>query len=122
MRPAVHFQCGVHSLSSLEVGMTFETLGPPPMSRQLEGASHGPKILLHDCERVALRLRGLANSWKTVPAQPVVATPPVINLFPKGGVRDAKTMEVVFGPAGRYVEPLEGWTVVTCDWSSTGQG
>ena len=26
-------------------------------------------------------------------------------------------MEAVFGPAGRYVEPLESWTVVTCDWS-----
>ena len=26
------------------------------------------------------------------------------------------------GPAGRYVEPLEGGTVVTCDWSSARQG
>ena len=23
----------------------------------------------------------------------------------------------IFGPTGRYVEPLEGWTVVECDWS-----
>ena len=26
------------------------------------------------------------------------------------------------GPAGRHVEPLESWTVVKCDWSSTRQG
>ena len=42
-----------------------------------------------------------------MPVQPVDATPPDINLFPKGGVHDAETMEAVFGPAGRYVEPLE---------------
>src|SRR5215469_4306567 len=31
-------------------------------------------------------------------------------------------MEAFGHPAGRYVEPLEGWTVVTCDRSSAGQG
>jgi hypothetical protein len=30
-------------------------------------------------------------------------------------------MEAVFGPAGRYVEPLEGWTLLTGDWSSARQ-
>ena len=57
-----------------------------------------------------------------VPAQPVEATSPGINLFLKGGVRDAETMEAFCHPAGRYVGPLEGWTVVKCDWSSTRQG
>ena len=54
-------------------------------------------------------------------AHPVDATPSGVNLFLKGGVSYAETMETVFGPAGRYVEPLEGWTVVKCDWSSTQQ-
>ena len=45
-----------------------------------------------------------------------------INIFLKGGVHDAETMEAVFGPAGRYVEPLESRRVVKCDWSSTRQG
>ena len=63
-----------------------------------------------------------AKSGETVPAQPVDATPLGINPFLKGGVRDAETMEAVVGPTGRYVEPLEGWTVVKCDWSSTRQG
>jgi hypothetical protein len=62
------------------------------------------------------------NSRQTVPAQPVDATPPGINLFLKGGVGDAKTMEAIFGPTGRYVEPLEGWPFVKCDWSGTRQG
>src|SRR5579862_9362279 len=57
-----------------------------------------------------------------MPAQPVDATPPDIKLFPRGGVHDAKTMEAVFGPTGRYVGPLEGWAIVTCDWSSARQG
>ena len=57
-----------------------------------------------------------------MPTQPVDATPLGINLFLKGGVHDAETMEAVFGPAGRYVEPLEGGTVVKYDWSSTRQG
>jgi hypothetical protein len=48
-----------------------------------------------------------------VPAQPVDATPPDINLFPKGGVNHAETMEAVLRPTGRCVEPLESWTVVT---------
>src|SRR5262245_668524 len=47
---------------------------------------------------------------------------PDINLFPRDGVHDAETMEAVFGPAGRDVEPLESWTVVTCDWSLARQG
>jgi hypothetical protein len=56
----------------------------------------------------------ILKSREVVPAQPVDATPSDINLFSKGGVHDAsETMETVFGPAGRYVEPLEGWTVVT---------
>jgi len=58
-----------------------------------------------------------------MPAQPVDATPPGINLSSKGGVHDVReTMEAVFGSAGRYVEPLESWAVLTCDWSSAGQG
>src|SRR5690348_11781385 len=64
---------------------------------------------------------GNSTFRKPVPAQPVDATPPGINLFLKGGVRDAETMEAVFGPTGRYVEPLEGWTVVKCDWSGARQ-
>jgi hypothetical protein len=63
----------------------------------------------------------MGSAREIVPAQPVYATPPDINLFPKGGVHDAKTMEAVFGPASRYVESLEGWAVVTCDWSRAGQ-
>jgi hypothetical protein len=36
------------------------------------------------------------------------------SFFLKGGVHEAReTMEAVFGPAGRDVEPLEGWTVIT---------
>jgi hypothetical protein len=32
--------------------------------------------------------------------------------FLKGGVHEPReTMEAIFGPEGRYVEPLEGWTV-----------
>jgi hypothetical protein len=33
-----------------------------------------------------------AKSWEVLPAQPVDATPPGINLFSKGGVHD-ETME-----------------------------
>ena len=33
-----------------------------------------------------------------------------------------ETMEAFCGPAGRYVEPLESGTVITCDWSSARQG
>src|SRR5690349_8977794 len=55
---------------------------------------------------------GIDATQRPVSAQPVDATPPDIDLLLKGGVRDAETMEVVFGLAGRYVEPLEGWTVV----------
>jgi hypothetical protein len=44
-----------------------------------------------------------AKSREVLPVQPVDATPPDINLFSKGGVHDAETMEAVFGPAGRYV-------------------
>jgi hypothetical protein len=40
----------------------------------------------------------------------------------KGGVHDAETMEAVLGPAGRYVEPLEGGRVVACDWPGAAQG
>ena len=44
-------------------------------------------------------------------------------LFLKGGVYGAsETMEAFFGPEGRYVEALEGWTVLACDWPRTGQG
>jgi hypothetical protein len=57
----------------------------------------------------------MAKSCETVPAQPVDATPPGINLFLKGGVRNAEAMEAVFGPAGRSVEPLESGTVLACD-------
>ena len=42
-----------------------------------------------------------------MPVQLVDATPPDINIFLKGGVHDAETMEAVFGPAGRYGESLE---------------
>jgi hypothetical protein len=31
-------------------------------------------------------------------------------------------MEAFCYPAGRHVEPLEGWTVLKCDWSSARQG
>jgi len=58
-----------------------------------------------------------------LPAQPVDATPPGINLSSKGGVHETReTMEAVCRPAGRYVEPLESWAAITCDWSSAGQG
>jgi hypothetical protein len=64
-----------------------------------------------------------AKSCEVVPAQPVDATPPGINFSSKGGVHDAReTMEAFCGPAGRYVEPLESGAVLTCDWSSAGQG
>jgi IS30 family transposase len=44
-----------------------------------------------------------------VPAQPVDATPSVINLFSKGGVYDATETGKTFGDAAnRHVEPLEG--------------
>jgi hypothetical protein len=34
------------------------------------------------------------------------------SFFLKGGVHEPReTMEAIFGPEGRYVEPLEGWTV-----------
>src|SRR5437879_6632523 len=46
-----------------------------------------------------------------------------INLSSKGGVHVAReTMEAFCRPAGRSVEPLESWAVITCDWSSAGQG
>jgi hypothetical protein len=41
----------------------------------------------------------LDGSREVMPPQSVDATPPGINLFLKGGVRDAKTMEAVFCPA-----------------------
>jgi IS30 family transposase len=37
-------------------------------------------------------------------------------------VFNAETMEAFCYPAGRHVEPLEGWTVLKCDWSSARQG
>jgi hypothetical protein len=50
---------------------------------------------------------------KAVPAQPVDATPPGVNLSPRGGVHETReTMEAFWRPAGRYVEPLEGGRVV----------
>ena len=43
--------------------------------------------------------------------------------FLKGGVHEPReTMEAIFGPEGRYVEPLESGAVVALDWSSVGQG
>jgi hypothetical protein len=57
-----------------------------------------------------------------VPVQPVDATPSDINLFSKGGVYEAETMEAIFDPASRDVEPLEGWAVFKCDWPSAWQG
>jgi hypothetical protein len=34
------------------------------------------------------------------------------SFFLKGGVHEPhETMETIFGPEGRYVEPLEGWTI-----------
>jgi integrase len=49
-----------------------------------------------------------------VPAQPVDATPPGVNLSPKGGVHETReTMEAVFDPAGRYVETKTGVPVFT---------
>jgi hypothetical protein len=45
-----------------------------------------------------------------------------INLFYKGGVHDAEAMEAFRGPAGRFVEPLESGTVITCDWTGTREG
>jgi hypothetical protein len=51
---------------------------------------------------------------KRVPAQPVDATPPDMSFSSKGGAHESReTMEAVFDPAGRYVEPLEGGTVIT---------
>jgi hypothetical protein len=48
-----------------------------------------------------------------MPAQPVDATPSVINLFSKGGVYDAsKTGEAFCCAEDRAVEPLESRTVV----------
>ena len=47
-----------------------------------------------------------ATFRERLPVQPVDATPPGINLFLKSGVRNAETMEAVFGPAGQLVEPL----------------
>jgi hypothetical protein len=58
-----------------------------------------------------------STSCEVVPAQPVDATPPDINLLPKLRCSHAETMEVIFGPASRNVEPLEIRRVVTCDWS-----
>jgi hypothetical protein len=50
---------------------------------------------------------------QSLPAQPVDATPSVINLFSKGGVYDATETGKTFGDAAnRHVEPLEGGTVV----------
>src|SRR5690242_21521888 len=40
---------------------------------------------------------GIDATQRPVSAQPVDATPPDIDLLLKGGVRDAETMEVVFG-------------------------
>ena len=52
-------------------------------------------------------------SDKEVPAQPVDATPSVINLFTKGGVYDAsETGEALRDAEERDVEPLEVGTVV----------
>jgi len=62
------------------------------------------------------------KSREVVRAQLVDATPPDINLFPKGGVSNAETMEAVFDTAGRDVESLESGTVAPCDWSLAGQG
>jgi hypothetical protein len=51
---------------------------------------------------------------KHLPVQPVDATPPGVNLSSKGGVYETReTMEAVCGPAGRYVEALEGGTIIT---------
>jgi hypothetical protein len=54
-----------------------------------------------------------ANSREVVPAQPVDATPPDINLPSKGGVHETcETMETFRGAEGRYVVPLEGWAIL----------
>ena len=67
-------------------------------------------------------MTGKVKSREVVPAQPVDATPSDINLFSKGGVHDAETMEAFGRPAGRYVEPLESGRVITCDWSGAREG
>jgi hypothetical protein len=69
------------------------------------------------------RCHALSDRWRlvalphmsreTVPAQPVDATPSAINLFTKGGVYDATgTAKAFRGAEDRYVEPLEGRTVL----------
>jgi hypothetical protein len=53
-----------------------------------------------------------AASRKTVPDQPVDATPSGIKFFSKDGVYDVQeTGEAFRKPAGRHVESLEGGTV-----------
>ena len=78
--------------------------------------------VMHRCDLRHPMGQELPFFREDLPVQPVDATPPDINIFLKGGVHDAKTMEAVFGPAGRYGESLESRRVVKCDWTSTGQG
>src|ERR1700674_1382579 len=60
----------------------------------------------------------LPHPDKSLPVQPVDATPSAINLFSKGGVYDARETGKAFRDAeDRPVEPLEGGTVVASDWA-----
>jgi hypothetical protein len=66
-----------------------------------------------DCRQLGSYSWANANSSEVLPAQPVDATPSVINLISKGGVYDATETGKTFGDAAnRHVEPLEGGTVV----------
>src|ERR1700674_2774328 len=60
----------------------------------------------------------LPHPDKSLPVQPVDATPSAINLFSKGGVYDASETGTAFRDAeNRHVELLEGGAVVASDWT-----